>query len=118
MPATGSETVVLVLVESVSKIWVTRKVEESKVEKLMAALQKMIPKLIAVEEAELGCVYGARFNEDGVMYRAVVEEQEGRKVRVRFIDYGNCEIKVADELVHLPKKMGTYPAAAHIVQIE
>ena len=111
-------TVVVVLVESVSKVWVTRKEEESKVNKLMSALEKMVPRLVPASKVTVGCVYGSKFSEDGEMYRVVVEQLEAREVVVRFIDYGNSETKQVEELLQLPGKMARYPAAAVMVELE
>ena len=64
-PTSGRLEVVVVLVESVARVWVQRKVEEAKISKLITALEKMVHKLNKVENAEVGCVYGTRFSEDG-----------------------------------------------------
>jgi len=71
-----------------------------------------------VSNVTIGCVYGARFSEDGLMYRAVVEDVEESKVWVRYMDYGNRELIDVREMVNLPEKMARRPAAAVMVEIE
>ena len=117
LPQSGSVKVVLVLVNSVDVVWVTRVEEEPKVEKMMAALQKRAPQLEDVKAPKVGCVYGARFSEDDVMYRVMVV-MVGSSAAVRFVDYGNCEAKEVSQLVHLPGKMALYPAAALRVELK
>ena len=116
--SSGNLTVSLVFVETVSKVWVTRKELEPKVKKLMAALEGMENELDYVSNVTIGCVYGARFSEDGLMYRAVVEDVEESKVWVRYMDYGNRELIDVREMVNLPEKMARLPAAAVMVEIE
>ena len=117
MPGSGVVAVEVVLVEATSRVWVTRAEDLPKVEKMMAALEKMAGRLAAVAAPVRGCVYGARFSEDDVMYRAVVEEVACATVTVRFVDYGNTEVKERGELVHLTDKMARWGAAAVAVDL-
>merc|ERR1719234_2486387 len=52
------------------------------------------------------------------MYRAVVEKAEGDMVTVRFIDFGNREMKDKSELLQLSEKMAKWPAVAHPIILE
>ena len=116
----GKVTVVVVLVESVSKVWVTRKETEAKVLKMMFALERMDREdgLDMVSNVTVGCVYGARFTQDGLVYRALVDQVDGSKVWVRYIDYGNTEINQIHQMFHLPERMARLPPAAVMVEIE
>ena len=117
MPGSGVVTVEVVLVETTSRVWVTRTEDLPKVEKMMAALEKMAGRLATVAAPVRGCVYGARFSEDGVMYRAAAEAVTGAGVTVHFVDYGNTEVKQRGELVHLTDKMARWGAAAVVVEL-
>merc|ERR1719319_115616 len=117
-PAAAKEaSVEVVLGETTSRVWVTRTEDLPKVEKMMAALEKMAGRLATVAAPVRGCVYGARFSEDGVMYRAAAEAVTGAGVTVHFVDYGNTEVKQRGELVHLTDKMARWGAAAVVVEL-
>jgi len=118
LPKVGNIPVVLVLVEDVRKVWVIRKELEQKLDKMAEALQRQASKLEAVENPGVGCVYATKFSQDQQIYRAVVEKAEGDMVTVRFIDFGNREIKDKSELVQLTEKMAKWPAVAHPIILE
>ena len=115
----GMQPVVLVLVESVSRVWVQRKEDEKKVGQMTADLASMTAGLVPVRRPTTGGVYGSKFSEDNVMYRVVVLSKEADgSVIVRYIDFGNAERKETSELVHLPDQMARFPVAAHRVTLE
>merc|ERR1719234_21787 len=118
LPKDGNIPVVLVLVEDVRKAWVIRKELEQKLDKMAEALQRQAQKLESVENPGIGCVYATKFSQDQQMYRAVVERAEGNMVTVRFIDFGNRELKDKSELVQLSEKMAKWPAVAHLIILE
>ena len=117
-PEDGKVDVVLVLVEDVRRVWVVRKELEQKLEKMAGALLRQASKLEVVQSSEVGCVYATKFSQDQQMYRAVVEKAEGDMVSVRYIDFGNREVKDKSELLHLPEKMAKWPACAQSVFLE
>merc|ERR1719234_2451897 len=100
------------------RVWVIRKELEQKLDKMAEALQRQTSKLEAVENPGIGCVYATKFSQDQQMYRAVVEKAEGDMVTVRFIDFGNREMKDKSELVQLSEKMAKWPAVAHPIILE
>ena len=57
---------------------------------------------LELTEAAVGAVVGSlaavRFSEDGLVYRARVLQAEGAGLLVRFIDFGNTEMKTPKEL--------------------
>jgi len=118
LPEQGKVEVVLVLVEDVRTVWVVRKELEQKLDKMAGALQRQASKLEVVQSPEVGCVYATKFSQDQQMYRAVVEKAEGDMVSVRYIDFGNREVKDKSELLHLPEKMAKWPACAQSVFLE
>jgi len=99
-------------------VWVVRKELEQKLDKMAGALQRQASKLEVVQSPEVGCVYATKFSQDQQMYRAVVEKAEGDMVSVRYIDFGNREVKDKSELLHLPEKMAKWPACAQSVFLE
>jgi len=118
LPKDGSIPVVLVLVEDVRKVWVIKKELEQKLDKMAEALQRQAPKLKSVQNPGIGCVYATKFSQDQQMYRAVVETAEGDMVTVRFIDFGNREMKDKSELLQLSEKMAKWPAVAHPIILD
>merc|ERR1719394_1772674 len=118
LPEGGKVEVVLVLVEDVRRVWVVRKELEQKLDKMAGALQRQASKLQVVQSPEVGCVYATKFSQDQQMYRAVVEKAEGDMVSVRYIDFGNRELKDKSELLHLPEKMAKWPACAQSILLE
>ena len=118
LPEDGKVEVVLVLVEDVRRVWVVRKELEQKLDKMVGALLRQASKLEIVQSPEVGCIYATKFSQDQQMYRAVVEKAEGDMVSVRYIDFGNREVKDKSELLHLPEKMAKWPACAQSVFLE
>ena len=117
LPQSGDVLVVMVLVESASRVWVVRKEEFKKVKRRMEVLQLRAPQLPIAKDPICSFIYGARFSEDGIMYRVVVEKIEEKAVLVSYVDFGNVEWKSEDELIHLTSKMALYPAAAFPVEV-
>lgn len=66
------------------------------------------PEAVVVQQ---GSLCAAQFSEDGVWYRARVVQTQPNVV-VRYIDYGNTEIKNITELLTLPLQFTTLPAQA------
>jgi hypothetical protein len=115
----GKQLVVVVLVETVARVWVQTKEDEAKVDKMAADLSSLTASLVPVRRPTTGCIYGTRFTKDNEMYRVVLERQEpDGVVIVRYSDFGNAERKKTSELVHLPEEMARVPAAAHLVTLE
>jgi hypothetical protein len=119
LPRDGVQPVEVLLVETVARVWVQRREDVVKVGRMMAALAGMTARLAPARRPSVGCVYGARFSEDDVMYRAVVEgEEPDGGIIVRYIDFGNMERKEKNGLLHLTDKMARFPAAAQVVTLE
>ena len=111
--------VFIVHVESAKKIWVCREVDEVRVSLLMDKLARMGEELKPAKRMKKCAVYGARFSQDGEMYRVVLMEAvEGGRVVVLFIDFGNMETKEEKELYDIPEEIGTEPAAAVGVSVK
>ncbi len=103
LPRDGVQLVVLVLVESVTRVWVQRKGGEVKVGRMMAGMTARLPPVRRPS---------VRFTEDDVMYCTVVEgEQPDDGVIVRYIDFGK---DIGDCcMLHLTEKMARLPAAGY-----
>merc|ERR1719318_903343 len=104
--------VFVVHVESVKMVWVCREMDEVRVSLLMDKLARLGEELKPAQRMKKGAVYGARFSQDGELYRVVLKEAVEGRVVVQFIDFGNKEIKEEKELFDIPEEIGTEPAAA------
>ena len=99
-------------VESVNRMWVCRDEDEVRVSLMMDMLARMSDALKPAQRIKIGAVYGARFSQDGEMYRAVLKENEEGRAVVLFIDFGNMESKTVEELYDIPEDIGKGIAAA------
>ena len=62
---------------------------------------------------KIGSLCAAQFYLDKKWYRALVEYlEEGKKARVRFLDYGNSQITQLEHLLHLPPQFCQLPFQA------
>jgi len=114
----GVDTEVFVVhVESTKKVWVSRSNDEVRISLLMDRLARMGQELKPAQRMKKGAVYGTRFSVDGEMYRAVLKEKVGSGVRVRYIDFGNEEVKEEWELFDIPMDVGSEPAGAIDVEL-
>ena len=78
----------------------------------MDKLAGLREELKPAQRMKKGTVYGARFSQDGELYRVVLKEVVQRRVVVKFIDFGNKETKEEKELYDIPEEIGSEPAAA------
>merc|ERR1719318_1580036 len=114
----GQDVAVFVVhVESVKKVWVCRE-DEVRVSLLMDKLARLGEELKPAPRMKKGAVYGARFSQDGELYRVVLKEAGEGKVVVQFIDFGNKETKEEKELYDIPEEIGIEPAAAFEVSVK
>merc|ERR1719318_2437237 len=114
----GQDVAVFVVhVESVKKVWVCRE-DEVRVSLLMDKLARLGEELKPAPRMKKGAVYGARFSQDGELYRVVLKEAVEGKVVVQFIDFGNKETKEEKELYDIPEEIGIEPAAAFEVSVK
>merc|ERR1719318_2259987 len=114
----GQDVAVFVVhVESVKKVWVCRE-DEVRVSLLMDKLARLGEELKPAPRMKKGAVYGARFSQDGELYRVVLKEAVEGRVVVQFIDFGNKETKEEKELYDIPEEIGTEPAAAFEVSVK
>merc|ERR1719318_302592 len=114
----GQDVAVFVVhVESVKKVWVCRE-DEVRVSLLMDKLARLGEELKPAPRMKKGAVYGARFSQDGELYRVVLKEAVEGRVVVQFIDFGNKETKEEKELYDIPEEIGSEPAAAFEVSMK
>ncbi|KAL8593195.1 hypothetical protein ACOMHN_009850 [Nucella lapillus] len=67
---------------------------------------------------EPGTIYGAKFSEDGEWYRCHVRNMSNNpeKVKIQYVDYGNCEDVKFKEMVELPAELSSVkPFASKIM---
>ena len=84
----------------------------AEVERVQTLSSNKLLDLEVVRKGELVC---ARFSEDESWYRAVVTGTREGSVKVRFVDYGNCdEVQKADDLRALPEEHQVTPPLAYI----
>ncbi|KAH1007345.1 hypothetical protein HUJ04_004591 [Dendroctonus ponderosae] len=67
------------------------------------ALNKQVLKKVD-EPLKIGKVYATRFRQDGLFYRCRLTASAGRSNEVLFIDYGNMQEALAEELFYLPQR--------------
>ncbi|XP_070188248.1 serine/threonine-protein kinase 31-like isoform X2 [Littorina saxatilis] len=85
-------------------------------EEKLASVCPAGPKVIG--RAENSKVYGAQFSEDGLWYRCQVKANFSiEKVKVQYIDYGNCEEVSVKDLVELPVDMAAFKPFADKVMM-
>ena len=92
---TATEKVYVTTVESPGCLYCQISSSEEKLSALMSEISAVYESLpaneLAVASISVGDVCCAQFSEDNRWYRAVVEENNGSALTVRFIDYGNTE---------------------------
>ena len=66
----------------------------------------------------VGEVVSARFSEDGIWYRAVIEELYPSTAKVRFIDYGGKDLLTFDQLGALAENLALIPVCGTRCRVE
>merc|ERR1719234_2503249 len=115
---TGSKTSVVVgHVEKPDIVWVVKTKDMDFVQNQLSNIT-MVP----IDVVKVGTVAACKFNEDGVVYRAMVLSMEStNKVMIRYMEFGNSEIVDQKELCHLPSslvKVGPLAVKVRLVGME
>ena len=122
LPAPSTEIPVFLWhVESVSSAWLYRTEDEVRVSLLMDKLDRLAEAntLQPAKRYKKGAVYGARYSNDGNLYRAVLLGKEKKEmVSIRFFDFGNSESIQENKLLDIPKEVAEEPAGAFLVNFE
>eukprot|EP00094_Tigriopus_californicus_P006579 TCALIF_06335-PA protein Name:"Similar to TDRD1 Tudor domain-containing protein 1 (Homo sapiens)" AED:0.01 eAED:0.01 QI:165/0.7/0.72/0.90/0.8/0.90/11/100/1155 len=88
-----------------------------------ALLEKELRKFkVPIFEPRKGCLVACKWSEDDRLYRAIILsiDPSRKKVKVRFIDYGNTAIEGYGKLAKLPSILldPKYPPVAHLVKLD
>ncbi|XP_025097157.1 serine/threonine-protein kinase 31-like isoform X3 [Pomacea canaliculata] len=107
-------------VETPTLLW-AQVLNDSKVEEqsqITVRLAEVCPTACAVQGSiDMNKIYGCKFSEDGLWYRCQVKSKHNSdKMKVQYIDFGNCEEVNPKDLVELPDDLTTpKPCAIKIV---
>ena len=108
--------VFVVHVESVSKVWVCREEDSSRVDNLMDKLAGLT-NLESTTKVPKGAVFAARYSLDDELYRVVPISKQEDQFLVQFIDFGNMETKPMKDLFIIPEEISLEPSSAVLVTI-
>ena len=106
----------LAFVERPWRVWVVRAADLAARRQVELLLDEA-GALATLPQAAAGQLAVARAQEDGGLGRVRVLHTTGEIVTVRFIDYGNCEEKVAAEVLVVPSAVASLPALAAAVEV-
>ena len=109
----GGESVLITHVESSTKVWVVAQEQQAELDMVMDEMATLKPVLEPVTDVTTGILWGdtvaAVFSEDGELYRGRLIDNQPT---VLFIDFGNAEVKQAEELFKLPEHLQEEKLAA------
>lgn len=83
--------------------WVQLKSQEHQLDRLLSDLSNA-PRTPITTKLSIGMACIARFSEDQVLYRAVIQSVQGNGCRVTFVDYGNSELVSFDDMYEIPNE--------------
>ena len=74
---------------------------------------------VNINELVKNQIVTCQWSEDNSYYRAVVTEinKDQKKIRVRFIDYGNQSVEPLTKIRELPELVLKFPVMAHLVKL-
>ena len=110
---TISTEAVVPFIVSPTKFWIQLQPDE--VDLLMEKVAQVTTQpndLPALDTLTPGCLCLALFPQDGNWYRAVIDETDGDRVKVMYIDYGNGGFVDRSQLRRLPHSLRQCPASA------
>lgn len=90
--------------------------------KIDLLLEKELSKFkVPILDPRKGCLVACKWSEEDRFYRGLIlsVDPNRKKVKVRFIDYGNTAIEGFNKLAKLPSVLldPKYPPLAHLVQL-
>eukprot|EP00092_Neocalanus_flemingeri_P041732 GFUD01045453.1.p1 GENE.GFUD01045453.1~~GFUD01045453.1.p1 ORF type:complete len:1159 (+),score=333.30 GFUD01045453.1:24-3479(+) len=104
---------VVVHVSSSGAVWFTPSSLAPLLDKLKDQLALLSPSPVPRVEVDQVCT--TRFSLDGELYRAMVKEVSEDQVKVLFLDYGNTETKIKEEVLEISEDSLNLPAAAILI---
>ena len=98
-------------------VWLKKDVDQE--ELLTKELEMEGPKQSKVQDPAKGELVVCQWSEDDAYYRAVVSEfnKAEKKVKVRFVDYGNQSVEPLDRIRELPYTVVKYPIMAKLLTL-
>ena len=102
-------------VESANKVWVVAQDQQEELDLVMEELATLRPTLGPVTDVKVENTVGAVFSEDGELYRGKVIDNSST---VLFIDFGNTEVKQAEEMLKLPEHLHEDKIAAFAMYLQ
>ena len=102
-------------VESANKVWVVAQDQQAELDLVMEELATLRPTLGPVTDVKVDNTVGAVFSEDGELYRGKVIDNSST---VLFIDFGNTEVKQAEEMLKLPEHLHEDKIAAFAMYLQ
>ena len=106
-------------VETTSRVWVTLTEDIDLVEKIQSLLEATEEDtLVPSNNFSPGEIHVTRFTEDNQLYRCRILTKSDNVIQVRFIDFGNHEVKLAEELFLVPDVVKEFPEGAISVDVE
>ena len=100
--------VTLTYVETTSRVWVTLTEDIDLVERIHSLLEAIEDKLVPCKNFSKGEIGVTRFTEDNHLYHCFILTLDN-VIHVRFIDFGNHEVKLAEELFLVPDVVKEFP---------
>ena len=102
-------------VESANKVWVVAQDQQAELDLVMEELATLRPTLGPVTDVKVENTVGVVFSEDGELYRGKVIDNSST---VLFIDFGNTEVKQAEEMLKLPEHLHEDKIAAFAMYLQ
>ena len=98
-------------------VWLKKDVDQE--ELLTKELEMEGPKQSKVQDPAKGELVVCQWSEDDAYYRAVVSEfnKAEKKVKIRFVDYGNQSVEPLDRIRELPYTVVKYPIMAKLLTL-
>lgn len=76
-------------INSLGDFYIQLEDDQLKLDLIAAILEDANGKFEKIENPKIGDIVAAKFSDDGMWYRAIIEEINGNRYLVKFIDYGN-----------------------------
>jgi len=110
----GSESVLITHVESSSKVWVVAQDRQAELDLVMEEMSTLKAVLEPVTDITTRDTVAAVFSEDGELYRGRLIDNHPTAF---FIDFGNAEVKLTEELFILPTHLQEEKIAAFATSV-
>jgi len=114
----GDSVVALGFADKSNEIYVQRLEDADKVEEVGNVLKSKCAKSLG-SVPRAGELVACKWSEDGEIYRAeVLEVLNENEIKVHFVDYGNAEKEVMNNVMKLPIEAASFPFLASLLTLE